>query len=417
MMTKNFYDTCSLLLKAGNLFEQEENIVLSSITLEELENIKTATNRDPDVKYAARKLLHDLDEHPDAYEIVIYKDEYFHTYIAPTGISMTNDAKIIACGLEYARLNPQSEIVFMTNDLSCKHIAKLFFDDVQSIKEENEDIYEGFKIVTLSDDEMTDLYCTPEKNHFGLMINEYLVVKNKEGEIVDRLCWTGEDYRRLNFNSFKSVWFGDVKPMKGDVYQMLAADSLTNNRITMVKGPAGSGKTYLSLGFLMSKLERHQIDKIIVFCNTVATKNSAKLGYYPGTRDEKLLDSQIGNLLISKFGGRLAVEQMIHEERLVLLPLSDIRGYDTTGMRAGIYISEAQNLDISLMKLALQRIGEDSICIIDGDEKAQVDDISFAGANNGMRRASKVFRGNDIYGEVTLHQIHRSRIAQLAENM
>lgn len=416
-MTKNFYDTCSLLLKAGNLFEQEENIVLSSITLEELENIKTSTNRDPDVKYAARKLLHDLDEHPDAYEIVIYKDEYFQNYIAPKGISMTNDAKIIACGLEYARLNPQSEIVFMTNDLSCKHIAKLFFDNVQSVKEEYEDIYEGFKIVTLSDDEMTDLYSTPEKNHFDLMINEYLIVKNQEDEIVDRLCWTGEDYRRLNFNSFKSVWFGDVKPMKGDVYQMLAADSLTNNRITMVKGPAGSGKTYLSLGFLMSKLERHQIDKIIVFCNTVATKNSAKLGYYPGTRDEKLLDSQIGNLLISKFGGRLAVEQMIAEEKLVLLPLSDIRGYDTTGMRAGIYISEAQNLDISLMKLALQRIGEDSICIIDGDEKAQVDDISFAGANNGMRRASKVFRGNDIYGEVTLHQIHRSRIAQLAENM
>lgn len=416
-MTKNFYDTCSLLLKAGNLFEQEENIVLSSITLEELENIKTSTNRDPDIKYAARKLLHDLDEHPDAYEIVIYKDEYFQNYIAPKGISMTNDAKIIACGLEYARLNPQSEIVFMTNDLSCKHIAKLFFDNVQSVKEEYEDIYEGFKIVTLSDDEMTDLYSTPEKNHFDLMINEYLIVKNQEDEIVDRLCWTGEDYRRLNFNSFKSVWFGDVKPMKGDVYQMLAADSLTNNRITMVKGPAGSGKTYLSLGFLMSKLERHQIDKIIVFCNTVATKNSAKLGYYPGTRDEKLLDSQIGNLLISKFGGRLAVEQMIAEEKLVLLPLSDIRGYDTTGMRAGIYISEAQNLDISLMKLALQRIGEDSICIIDGDEKAQVDDISFAGANNGMRRASKVFRGNDIYGEVTLHQIHRSRIAQLAENM
>ena len=417
MMTKNFYDTCSLLLKAGNLFEQEENIVLSSITLEELENIKTSTNRDPDVKYAARKLLHDLDEHPDAYEIVIYKDEYFQAYIAPKGISMTNDAKIIACGLEYARLNPQSEIVFMTNDLSCKHIAKLFFDNVQSVKEEYEDIYEGFKIVTLSDDEMTDLYSTPEKNHFDLMINEYLIVKNQDDEIVDRLCWTGEDYRRLNFNSFKSVWFGDVKPMKGDVYQMLAADSLTNNRITMVKGPAGSGKTYLSLGFLMSKLERHQIDKIIVFCNTVATKNSAKLGYYPGTRDEKLLDSQTGNLLISKFGGRLAVEQMIAEEKLVLLPLSDIRGYDTTGMRAGIYISEAQNLDISLMKLALQRIGEDSICIIDGDETAQVDDISFAGANNGMRRASKVFRGNDIYGEVTLHQIHRSRIAQLAENM
>jgi phosphate starvation-inducible protein PhoH len=53
----------------------------------------------------------------------------------------------------------------------------------------------------------------------------------------------------------------------------------------------------------------------------------------------------------------------------MLLPMADIRGFDTTGMSAGIYITEAQNLDISLMKLALQRIGEDSICIIDGDDK------------------------------------------------
>ena len=108
---------------------------------------------------------------------------------------------------------------------------------------------------------------------------------------------------------------------------------------------------------------------------------------------------------------------MIQEEKLVLLPMSDIRGYDTSGMRAGIYISEAQNLDISLMKLALQRIGEDGICIIDGDCKAQVDSIEFAGANNGMRRVSKIFRGEDVYGEVELKHIHRSRIAQIAERM
>jgi predicted ribonuclease YlaK len=205
--------------------------------------------------------------------------------------------------------------------------------------------------------------------------------------------------------------------MKGDIYQSLAADSLMNNKITLIKGPAGSGKTFLSLAFLMHKLERNKIDRIIVFCNTVATKNSAKLGYYPGTRDEKLLDSQIGNLLISKFGGRLAVEQMIQQEKLVLLPLSDIRGYDTSGMCAGIYISEAQNMDVELMKLTLQRIGEDSICIIDGDCKTQVDDVHFAGSSNGMKRASQVYRGEDVYGEITLKNIHRSRIAKIAEKM
>lgn len=138
---------------------------------------------------------------------------------------------------------------------------------------------------------------------------------------------------------------------------------------------------------------------------------------YPGSREEKLLDSQIGNMLTSKLGSRIALEQLLEEEKLVLMPMSDIRGYDTTGMKAGVYITEAQNLDINLMKLALQRIGEDSICIIDGDDKTQVDDALFAGVNNGMKRASQVFRGKDIYGEVELKTIHRSRIGQIADNM
>lgn len=35
------------------------------------------------------------------------------------------------------------------------------------------------------------------------------------------------------------------------------------------------------------------------------------------------------------------------------MPLSDCRGFDTSGMKAGIYISEAQNMTIDLMKLVL----------------------------------------------------------------
>ena len=97
--------------------------------------------------------------------------------------------------------------------------------------------------------------------------------------------------------------------------------------------------------------------------------------------------------------------------------MSDIRGYDTTGMKAGIYITEAQNLDIELMRLALQRVGEDSICILDGDDQAQVDLSIYGGTNNGLRRVSEIFRGADFYGEVTLQKIHRSKIAELAQLM
>ena len=410
------YDTCSLLEQAGHLFDSDEfTLVISSITLEELENIKTSGNKDPDVKYAARKVLTDMDEHYGAFEIVLYNDSYGDMMMRD-GISLSNDAKIIACARHFAAKHPQDEVIFVTNDLICRHIASMYFITEKVIEEDYD--YDGYKEVYLDEDGLIEFYSNQDKNLYDLFINQYLLVYDaNSGDCIERLVWTGDGYRRLAYNTFASKWFGDVKPMKGDLYQSLVADSFSNNKITLVKGPAGSGKTYLSLGFLMHKLERNKIDRIIVFCNTVATKNSAKLGFYPGTRDEKLLDSQIGNLLISKFGGRVAVEQMILEEKLVLLPLSDIRGYDTSGMKAGIYISEAQNMDVELMKLTLQRIGEDSICIIDGDCKTQVDDIHFAGSNNGMRRASQVYRGEDVYGEVTLRNIHRSRVAMIAEKM
>lgn len=49
--------------------------------------------------------------------------------------------------------------------------------------------------------------------------------------------------------------------------------------------------------------------------------------------------------------------------------------------------------------------------------EAQVDMDAYAGENNGMRRLSEVFRGNDFYGEVKLQNIYRSRIAALAQEM
>lgn len=202
-----------------------------------------------------------------------------------------------------------------------------------------------------------------------------------------------------------------------DIYQQIAMDTVMNNQLSLIRGKAGTGKSWIAFNYLFSQLEKHKIDKIIIFCNTVATAGAAKLGMYPGTKDEKLLDSQIGNLLISKIGDRCEVESMIRDGELVLLPMSDIRGYDTTGMRAGIYISQAQNLDIELMKLALQRIGDDSFCILDGDDTTQVDMPIYAGNNNGLRRVSEIFRGYDFYGEVTLQNIYRSRIAQIAEKM
>ena len=110
-------------------------------------------------------------------------------------------------------------------------------------------------------------------------------------------------------------------------------------------------------------------------------------------------------------------KRLIEDGTIILLPMADLRGYDTTGMRAGIYITEAQNMDIELMRLALQRIGDDCICILDGDSDAQVDLSLYAGNNNGLKRVSKVFRGKHIYGEVVLPNIYRSEIANIAQKL
>lgn len=418
-MTYKFFDTSSLLLVGKNLFSDEYKTVVSSISIQELENIKTSANKDGDIKFAAREVLRQLDKHAGEYDLVIYNDYMLDPILAKYDCNINNDIKILACAFDYDYYQHPDETIFVTNDLILKVIANMFFgeDSIESIQYKEEQHYLGYKEIEADEQSLAFLYENLNINHFELLPNQYLIIRDLDGNFVDQLCWTGQTHRQVQFQEFYSRQFGKIKPFKNDIQQLLAADSFVHNKITMIKGPAGSGKTILSLGYLFSQLEKGRIDKIIVFCNTVATKDSAKLGYLPGDRNDKLLDSQIGNLLSSKLGGRIEVERLIQEETLLLLPLSDVRGFDTSGMKAGIYISEAQNMTIALMKLALQRIGSDAICIIDGDDKTQVDCEEFAGHNNGMKRASKVFRGQDIYGEVELKQIHRSKIAMIAEKM
>ena len=109
---------------------------------------------------------------------------------------------------------------FITNDLELKHLARLFFksETIKSIQEEEFD-YDGYKIMTMNEDEMAEFYSNPNFN-IGLYINQYLILKSQEtNEIVDKLVWTGEDYRHLTYTNFNSKYFGDVKPMKNDIYQ------------------------------------------------------------------------------------------------------------------------------------------------------------------------------------------------------
>ena len=394
--------------------------LISSQSLIELENIKTDKNKSEEIRVAARHAIKWLSEHHGEFEIIQYCDGiYQHTEeLSLTMVSDNPDIMICGCAWLATKLYPDQDIVFVTHDLSCRNIAENLFNlHVEWLESKKNIDYKGFKEVVMDDEAMAYFYEHQDDNRYDIITNEYLVIKDISNNIIDSYRWDGENFQTTKIGNIKSDIFGVIKPYKGDVYQQCLLNSFVNNKITMVKGKAGSGKTYCALGYLLFLLEKHKIDKIIMFTNTQPTINTAKLGFYPGSRNEKLLESNVGNLLSAKLGDSFMVEKLIAEGKLILLPMCDIRGYDTTNMNAGILITEAQNLNVELMKLALQRIGEDSICIIDGDYNAQVDSDQYAGNKNGMRRLSEVFRGYDFYGEIELQNIYRSKIAAIAEKM
>lgn len=412
-----FYDTCSLLDEYEEIFKniQENAFVISNITLNELEGIKISKYKSEEIKRKAHMLTKLLNLHHDKFVTVNYNKDWDSTYLEPNPILFdSNDSRIIISAFVYSDTHPDT--VFVTTDVSCSNIARSIGLTIRPIINKEDLNYTGYLThVCISDNDLSEMYDRIYSgDRCGLLLNQYLLL-SKDNRIIDSYVCKEDGLKQVQFNTFKSKMFGEIKPL--DVYQKIAIDSLKNNTLTMLRGTAGTGKSYLALGCLFDYLEAGKIDKIIIFCNTVATAGSAKLGYYPGSRTEKLLDSQIGNFLISKLGDRTQVERMIESNELLLLPMSDIRGFDTSGMNAGVYITEAQNLDIKLIKLALQRIGDDAICILDGDSETQVDLSIYGGMNNGLRRVSEVFKGSDIYGEVTLPICHRSKIAEIAERL
>lgn len=409
-MTK-FYDTCSLLVAMEDAFE--EFFYISSITYKELENIKTAFNKDNEIKSKARKLTKLLNKYPNKYEVIIYKDEY-KTYIEELSLEVTDDTKIIAS--YYNFFKDTSCCLFLSEDISCRNIAKNCFKikNVGFVQKKNTH-YSGFKTAHLSDEDLANFYSNRDINLYNLNINEYLVIHTEDNQI-DCYKWTALGHERVFAKEYHSKYFGKIKPYKNDIYQRMVLDSFSSNEITMVGGPAGSGKTYLSLGYLFSQLERGKIDRIVILCNPVVARNAAKLGFYPGSSIEKILSSQVGAVLASKIGDMSEVERLISQGEIVLLPAGDARGYQIPE-RSGVYILEAQNLDIVLLRMLLQRIGENCITIIDGDREEQTDMEIYSGDNNGMKKMSEVFKGADFFGQVDLQNIYRSKIAKLADKM
>lgn len=415
MEHKLFLDTNALLNLQSAAFK--EKFVIAQKTLEEIEGIKSSGLKDGEVKYKARKCAHLLDEHDGEYEVIPYSST-IKNIIEKHNLTETPDNIILASALYYdSEISP---VLVCTDDLNCKFISRNIFklstkgiNEINLVK--NIDEYKGYKDVTLNPDAMSYLYCHMNENIYDCMLNEYLIIRKDDGEVVDTLCWIGDEFRKVCSKTIKSTMFGDkIKPK--DIYQACAIDSITSNTMTVLSGKAGSGKSLISLITIMNLIESGKYDRLVIMFNPTKARGASDMGFYSGDAIDKAMQNSIGSILTTKFGDKFAVDMLIQQDKIKLVSMADVRGMEVRDNEI-LYITECQNTSVELLKLCLSRASSGCKIIIEGDYNSQVDSYMFDGDANGMKRAINVLKGEKEFGYVHLPNVWRSKIAMLVDKL
>lgn len=415
-MSKRFFCDTNIFLSHLDFVEAQDKVYLSSVSIKELEEIKTNRNKTDEVRYQSRKAVRWLTDNPDRYEIVSFSEEGIRDELSRRGLADTPDARILVEAYFFAvsELGTLDEdFVFVTNDLLCRLFAKNIFGmKVEGVGDENLDAYKGYKEVSMNDEDMAYFYEHMDENTLGLMTNEYVVLKNDRGETVDGLKWTSEGYIGIKNVPIKSQMFGNIKPL--DMIQSFAIDSIINNDITLLYGRSGSGKTTLPLAHIMQGLEKGKISKCYFVYSFEPLKGAKTLGYEKGDHETKvLLSASIGNILSSKFGDMEEVLYLMDKNMIEIIPTANIRGVEFPADSV-VMVTEAQNLDVYTLKTIIQRCKSGCKQIYEGDIIEQKDTNI---QETGMNRMIEVFKGHKSFGCVKLKNNYRSELSELADMM
>ena len=141
---------------------------------------------------------------------------------------------------------------------------------------------------------------------------------------------------------------------------------LTNNQIVLCSGPAGVGKSYISMKAAVDLLldPNNSYEKLVIVRPAVEAEE--KLGSLPGNVEEKL-DPYIfpSYYLLKKIIGKESREKLKEAEIIEVFALAYMRGMNIDNTI--LIFEEAQNSTPNQMKLLLTRIGFNSKFFISGD--------------------------------------------------
>lgn len=145
--------------------------------------------------------------------------------------------------------------------------------------------------------------------------------------------------------------------------------AMQNNVVTLAKGPAGSGKTFLAVGMAVQFLLSGKVDKIILV--RPAVEAGEKLGFLPGDYSEKIKPYLLPLFdALRHFLGATRAEHYAEKGIIEIAPLAYMRG--RTLDHCFMILDEAQNTTTQQMKMFLTRIGNQSRAVVTGDT-SQID--------------------------------------------
>lgn len=179
-----------------------------------------------------------------------------------------------------------------------------------------------------------------------------------------------------------------IKPKT--VNQQKLVDMVRDNDLVFALGPAGTGKTYISVALAVRALKNKVVKKIII--TRPAVEAGENLGFLPGDLKEKI-DPYL-RPIYDALNDMIPFEKLryyMEREVIEIAPLAYMRG--RTLNNAFILLDEAQNTTPMQMKMFLTRMGPDSKMIVTGDA-SQIDLPSRQ--SSGLKEAIRIL--NNVKG-------------------
>ena len=180
--------------------------------------------------------------------------------------------------------------------------------------------------------------------------------------------------------------------------QQQLVDAFEKNDMVFATGPAGTGKTYLSIALAVRALKEKTIRKIIL--SRPAVEAGEKLGFLPGDMKDKI-DPYLQPLYdaLEDMLPAVKLQDMIEKNVIQIAPLAFMRG--RTLSDAVVILDEAQNTTPAQLRMFLTRMGWNTKMIVTGD-MTQID--LPRGQKSGLKEALSILKDVEGIGFVPLEQ-------------